>query len=587
MTSLRAPGLGPIVGHTTDTTCRIWIRGGDPADEKTELASERRTVGVIGIVAPGKTPKISDAWYFRLHREFDRTGSFVLGQDYQLGWHANDFKEEGKRPPTKLPKGIQSDPLRPDTEYTVRLGTLTIDDPLPDDETLPDWQLRDRLPDINLIKGDLLKLSDTESEAVFRTFPKTGTVANRMSFILGSCRFPGLLWKIKEADRIFAPVYDHVVPKKQEDPVRFIMMCGDQIYADTLNKGIPLLRADTYEEFQERYQTAFGSTNLRRLLRRSPTYMILDDHEIEDNWTQDRLWAGSAFRDVFVLAIGAYMSYQWSHGPRTWGRLLYYDFQCAGYPVFVLDERTQRYKDDQIGLLDNHLLGRPSLDSVNHPGQMDCLRNWLSRQQRDIGDAPKFIVSPSVFAPNPMDERVAPAPGDEIPPMKKPGDEIYVDNARRRGASDSWPAYPNTRRELLKHIVDNKIQNVVFLGGDIHCSCVAGIEFDGDAAKDLKAFAITSSAFYWPFPFADGDPNGYVHDSRDARQFDPFAVDADVTMHYRSFGFTQEDNFSRIDIDKGKHTIAVRVFDNRGNEIQVADAKGAKTTRNVLTLAPW
>lgn len=107
---------------------------------------------MIGIVAPGKTPKISDAWYFRLHREFDRTGSFVLGQDYQLGWHPDDFKEEGKRP--KLSKGIHSDPLRPDTEYTVRVGTLTIDDPLPDDETLPDWQLRDRLPDINPIKGD-------------------------------------------------------------------------------------------------------------------------------------------------------------------------------------------------------------------------------------------------------------------------------------------------------------------------------------------------------------------------------------------------------------------------------------------------
>lgn len=25
MSSLRAPGLGPIVGHTTDRTCRLWI----------------------------------------------------------------------------------------------------------------------------------------------------------------------------------------------------------------------------------------------------------------------------------------------------------------------------------------------------------------------------------------------------------------------------------------------------------------------------------------------------------------------------------------------------------------------------------
>jgi alkaline phosphatase D len=281
------------------------------------------------------------------------------------------------------------------------------------------------------------------------------------------------------------------------------------------------------------------------------------------------------------------MSYQWSHGPRTWGRLLYYDFECAGYPVFVLDQRTQRYKDDQIGLLDNHMLGRPSLDTVNHPAQLDCLKNWLTRQQHDIGDAPKLIVSPSVFAPNPIDERVAPAPGDEVPSIKNPGDEIYFDNARRREESDSWPAYPRTRRELLKHIVDNGVQNVVFLGGDIHCSCVAEITFDGDAAKDLKAFSITSSAFYWPFPFADGDPNGYVHDSRAPEQFDPFPVDANVTMHYRSFGFTQEDNFSRVDIDHAGNTLTVRVFDRRGEAIEVADASGAKTTSNVLKLAKW
>jgi hypothetical protein len=30
----------------------------------------------------------------------------------------------------------------------------------------------------------------------------------------------------------------------------------------------------------------------------------------------------------------------------------------------------------------------------------------------------------------------------------------------------------------------------------------------------LYAYDITSSALYWPFPFADGDPNNHVHDSR-------------------------------------------------------------------------
>lgn len=44
MSSLRIPGLGPIVGHTADDCCRIWIRAGDPEDEKTSLSASRRIV---------------------------------------------------------------------------------------------------------------------------------------------------------------------------------------------------------------------------------------------------------------------------------------------------------------------------------------------------------------------------------------------------------------------------------------------------------------------------------------------------------------------------------------------------------------
>lgn len=588
MTSMRAPGLGPIVGHTSDTTCRIWIRAGDPADKKAELDKNRRTVGVIGFVE-GNPPKIGDVWYFRLHREFDRTGTFQLGSDRSLGWYSDDFKDEGKAEPAPLPKGVKSEPLKADTEYVVRVGTLTLDDPAADDENVPSWVVRDRLPDISKIKHELLELDKAASEAKFRTFPQDGQPADKMSFILGSCRYPAWWeWTTKEADRIFEHVAEHFVASGQRDAARFVMMCGDQIYADTLNKDIPLLRADTYGEFQERYTTAFGSRNLRKLLAKAPTYMTLDDHEIEDNWTQDRLHRGG--HELFNLAIRAYLSYQWSHGPRAWGRLLYYNFRCAGYPMFVLDVRTQRYKDDLVGLADNHMLGRPSLDKANHPSQLDRLLTWLSEQQedKDVGDAPKFIVSASVFAPNAMDERVDPVPDEKIP-KNQPNAVLYKANVKRREASDSWPGYPQTRLAILKHIVQNKIQNVVFLGGDIHCSCVAEIDFDGADGKGLKAFSITSSAFYWPFPFADGDPNGFVHDSRQPDQFDPFPVVGEkATMHYRSYGYTQEDNFSRIDINKANGTITVRVFNNRGDPIEVSDSHGGKTrTGNVLQLAKW
>ena len=81
MSSLRDPGLGPIVGHTTESSCRLWIRAGDPEDSGANLSSERRTVGVVAVVKKNDRA-IADppVYYFRMHREYDRTGS-ALGLD--------------------------------------------------------------------------------------------------------------------------------------------------------------------------------------------------------------------------------------------------------------------------------------------------------------------------------------------------------------------------------------------------------------------------------------------------------------------------------------------------------------------------
>jgi alkaline phosphatase D len=269
--------------------------------------------------------------------------------------------------------------------------------------------------------------------------------------------------------------------------------------------------------------------------------------------------------------------------------LLYYTFECGGYPTFVLDTRTQRFKDDQVGLQDNHMLGRPSIDP-NHPGQLQRLFDWLTDQQTKRKNVPKFIVTSSVFVPNDMGERIAPPSGPPPGGKVAPAVQLFGPgwNADRRDDSDSWPAYPNTRTALLQHIVQNKIQNVVFLGGDIHCSNTATIEFDGNDAKDLKAFSVTSSAFYWPFPFADGDPNNYVHDSRQPEQSDPFPiVGTDAVMHYKSFGYTQEDNFTRLDIDKAKATVTVRLFDRDGKPVLIGPENKKSPLVNTLQLAKW
>ncbi|ODS33055.1 MAG: PhoD-like phosphatase [Candidatus Scalindua rubra] len=384
MSSIRAPRLGPTVGHTTFNTCRLWIKAEDSGDDGRTLTGNRRTIGVITVLksngeADPKDPGRTN--YFRLHREYDRTGTFNLGVDKGLNGSGKPFA------------------LAPNTSYRVRMGTLALDDVLAEDDTISDEDIASRLPNPGVWVEELMKLPEESSEAEFKTFSKS--TSDTLSFILGSCRYPGLLWKKKNSDRIFEPILDHMKNNPYKKEPRFLLMMGDQIYADTLHRTIPIGLADTYKEFQDRYLGAFGSKNMRKLLRSVSNYMILDDHEIEDNWQQDRINEDKK-RELFHLAIGAYMSYQWSHGPRDYEGRLFYKFECDGFPFFVLDERTQRFKDDDEGLDDNHLLGRPSIVPDKEPTQLDHLCNWLSLQQKKNSDRPIFIVSPTVFVPNPV-----------------------------------------------------------------------------------------------------------------------------------------------------------------------------------------
>jgi alkaline phosphatase D len=554
MSGLREPGLGPIVGHTTDKTCRVWIRAQDPTDSGSRLSAERRTVGVISVIKKnGKTIPNAPTYYFRLHREYDRTGSFSVGEEISLGEKGKVFR------------------LEANTQYTVRVATLALDDPFVNEAIISDEDIVARLPAPSIWRDELLTLEADKCEATFRTFADPSADSENLSFIVGSCRYPGLLWKVKHSDRIFAPLQKETQHANGGVQPSFVLMVGDQIYADMLGRRIPIGLADTFEEFQERYITAFGSPNMRKLLRTVPTYMILDDHEIEDNWTQDRINTSDK-RRLFNIAMGAYMSYQWSHGPRSFRNRLYYHFDCGRYPFFALDTRTQRYiNDEEDSLDDNHLLGRPSL-SPNEPNQVDRLLSWLKTQQDERGDVPKFIVCPTVFVPNPMNAR-------------------ECASVRAKERCDAWPGFPNTRRALLQCIVDNAIQNVIFVSGDIHCSNVAEMHFKEVNVKlPIKAFSITSSAFYWPFPFADGDAADYVHDSTKAFQKDTFTVDQSrqLTMDYKAWNFTQVDNYCRVDIDRDKAELKIRAFDYKGNLI-VEDSLLSKKRRMVSTLklSPW
>ena len=103
---------------------------------------------------------------------------------------------------------------------------------------------------------------------------------------------------------------------------------------------------------------------------------------------------------------------------------------------------------------------------------------------------------------------------------------------------------------------------------------------------------MTSSAFYWPFPFADGEPSDFVHNSSADDQRDTFLFTLSdgepVTMDYVAWNFSQEDNFTLVSLHPHASRLRVQVFDSRGNIVFPDDSMVSEfTPSQYVELEQW
>jgi len=316
-----------------------------------------------------------------------------------------------------------------------------------------------------------------------------------LHFALASCRYEGTLIDRERADAVFGRLRMLLENADAAAP-SLLLLAGDQIYADAT---AGLFDVETRRgRFYDGYREAWTAPNAREVLRRLPVYMMLDDHEVEDDWhPQDpgpdtlRQWGMIAFEEHQLL-----------HSPKTLDLTqlrdqrpqppYHYEFEAGGFPVFVCDTRTDRSRD--------HIMG---------DGQFLALERGLENNKR-LGNRPKFVVSPSLVVPFMRHGRPA-APG-------------HATSAR----SDGWDGFQQSLLRLFGFITEKQIENVVFLSGDAHFSLVTRIWLNGPSRAAIHALSIVGSPMYAPYPFAN----------MQFREFSPSNADAPLNlgnghaMHY-------------------------------------------------------
>jgi phosphodiesterase/alkaline phosphatase D-like protein len=196
--------------------------------------------------------------------------------------------------------------------------------------------------------------------------------------------------------------------------------------------------------------------------------MVMDDHEIADNWSRDELQMGREEKILSANAFKSFSAFQRAHGPCSTVASGYDSQFNLGSNAFIsLNTRVHRVR----------ALGSGQKRQILSPEQWQLLEHWFLSQQK-LGNHPKFVVTGSVFAP---------------------GLRQYDQNPSAR-ETDNWQLVQDDRRRMLNFIAQNNIHNVIFLSGDYHCSASATITFN---RSKVKAFCLVAPPLYSPLRFAN------------------------------------------------------------------------------------
>lgn len=323
-------------------------------------------------------------------------------------------------------------------------------------------------------------------------------------FLLGSCQYPAGLFDKPLAEKSLVAMAALTGSDADLKP-DFVIFTGDQIYTDATGGLVDPTRSD--ERFDLPYEMALRTKPMRSIMRSVPVHMMLDDHEIIDNWEppdQSDKDIGYS-KTVKKQGLQAYWQYQRMDDVRAASPTRYldstsfnFDHSCASF--YFLDTRSQRQY---------RWPGDVNSKSMFPIAQETALHAWL---ENSVGKV-KFIVTPSIILPR------------RISALSSGADHV--------ARCDAWDGYPGNMAALLDYIGLHQIQNVVFLSGDEHLSCVATATLTVTGKPPVQIASVHASGLYAPFPFSNAKLEDFV---QGAEQFLVGSVTCSVDTQFAPRG---------------------------------------------------
>ena len=271
----------------------------------------------------------------------------------------------------------------------------------------------------------------------------------------------------------------------QENDVKFVLPCGDQMYAD--DPGIfslfnnPYLIRQTIRGktsicyrspdevrrlYDMRYRTFWSMIPIRKMYANYPCYPAMDDHEIKNSWGTNQEHSGPRYRNILRGALDAYFDYQASSVLPPMTRMpssFHYHFSYGNIGIFVMDIRSERFTN--------------SRNQMYSEVQLNDLRQFLLNNGHKKA---LFIVAsvPVVFVPGGL--------ADIGARLKPTTFHDHWSHGRNIPARDALLSLLHTHQQT------HPKQRVAIISGDVHIGNAFVIRWRG--GNNPRLYQFTSSA---------------------------------------------------------------------------------------------
>jgi alkaline phosphatase D len=336
-----------------------------------------------------------------------------------------------------------------------------------------------------------------------RTAPRLDAAVEKLRFAFASCQ---------QYEQGYYGAHRHIAA----DAPDLVAFLGDYIYEGSWGKdhvrSHEARETYTLDEYRQRYTLYKSDPDLQASHAACPWIVTWDDHEVDNDYADDRPEDGMPKEQFLLRRAAAYQAY-YEHMPLPermkpkgpdmrihtqvgWGQLARF---------YTLDDR--QYRAWQACPRPKRTGGSNTVDIEQCEQLFNPNRSMLGRAQEKWLEG---ALSESRTRWNLLAQQTTMAQFDQKP---GPG---------RRAWTDGWDGYPAARQRLLEHLAKERIANPVVLGGDVHSFNVADLKLDFDdvkspvVASEFVGTSITSQA--WPQErlnqFLPDNPHMKLMDSR-------------------------------------------------------------------------